>query len=207
MVVASLVQGILTVCIPFVADFGWEYVFGMRLFQGAAQGFINPCIFTLLAKWLPPCDRGFISIISGGGIVGTIVTMTLSGIIASSPVGWPGIFYFTGGLSIVWAFFVIWFCSNTPAQHPSISAEEKDFIELMPGSSSVGLPIPWRQIFRSKPFWAIMISQIVNTYGFNLMLSYIPSYIDAILVFDIKSVRIYVVESINVVRNFNLCCV
>lgn len=49
--------------------------------------------------------------------------------------GWPSIFYFIGGIGIVWS--VLWFFlgSNSPAACSRISEEEKAYIQNSLGQS------------------------------------------------------------------------
>lgn len=48
---------------------------------------------------------------------------------------------------------------------------------------------PWREIFTSMPVWAVTISHAGHNCGFWLLLSEMPSFINSVLKFDIKSVR------------------
>lgn len=178
----------LTICTPFVAPFGWKLTCVLRIFQGSAQGFINPSIQTLISKWLHPTERGYASLIYAGGICGTVVTLTLSGIIVSSPLGWPAVFFYTGGLGFLWALLFVIFGTNTPAEYKTISLEEKNFIQSMPGVSIEKLPTPWKKMLCSKPCWAIFIGYMTQNWSQITMIAYIPSYIYGILDFDIQSV-------------------
>ena len=50
-------------------------------------------------------------------------------------------------------------------------------------------PIPFKAIFTSVPFWAIMITHSCQNWGFYTLLSELPTYMNKILHFDIKEVR------------------
>lgn len=192
LILAVTISGCLTICVSFFAPYGWQYVCGLRFLQGLSQGFVNPCIHTIMSKWLHPNERYFASIVYSGGVIGIIVTFLLSGIIASSPfLGWPAIFYCSGGIAIVWTIIFAIFGSNSPADYKTISAVEREFIESMPGSTKKILSIPWTSIFSSKPCWTLFIVQGLETWGYITLLSTIPSYIDGILYFDIKSVSFF----------------
>ena len=49
-------------------------------------------------------------------------------------------------------------------------------------------PIPYKAIFTSVPFWAIMICHSAQNWGFYTLLSELPTYMSKILHFDIKEV-------------------
>lgn len=80
------------------------------------------------------CERelirvpGLIDIISGQAI-GNVVMLAVSGLIASSSLGWPGIFYISGGFGLVWTVVWIFLGSNSPEVDQRISAEEKEYIQ------------------------------------------------------------------------------
>lgn len=189
LLLAILGTAFLTMFTSLIAPLGWEWMCVSRFFQGIGQGFCFPCVHTLLAKWIPPSERELISVTFSGSILGTALMLGISGGIAASSIGWPGIFYVSGGICIVWSVAWFFLCANTPAECAGISKEERQFIDTMPGNTHQNLPIPWRHILASKPFWAILASQCTQNWVFVTLLSNIPSYIDGVLDYPISSVR------------------
>ena len=64
-----------------------------------------------------------------GTAIGTVISLVTSGLIASHPsLGWEGIFYLHGGLSLIWCVLWVVCVSDTPQKHPFISDTEKEFI-------------------------------------------------------------------------------
>lgn len=55
--------------------------------------------------------------------------MPISGFLAASSVGWPSIFYLFGALSILWSVSFFFLGADLPANHRSISEEEREYIE------------------------------------------------------------------------------
>lgn len=88
---------------------------------------------------------------------------------------------------ILWAFLGC----DSPSLSKGISKVELDFIESTKGVASNGQKkkTPWKQIFRSKAFWAILAVHSAQNWGFWTLLTEIPSYMKNVLKFDIKSVR------------------
>lgn len=64
-----------------------------------------------------------------GQAVGNVVMLAVSGIIASSSLGWPGIFYISGGCGLLWTIVWIFLGSNSPEVNTSISVAEKEYIQ------------------------------------------------------------------------------
>lgn len=180
---------VLTILTPLAAGWGWECLCAARVIQGLAQGFIYPSVHTLLARWVHPSERGLLSTFTYSGTqMGTVVMLAISGIIAASTVGWPGIFYISGGLTGVWTVVWLWLGCDSPAVSRRISPAEKAFIETTAGCSTSGETkvTPWRSILLSPPFWALMVAHSAQNWGFWTLLTEIPSYMKDVLKFDIK---------------------
>lgn len=62
-----------------------------------------------------------------GGPLGSVVMLATSGFIAEE-IGWPSIFYISGGAGIIWS--VVWFFygASSPEEDSKISLEEKTYI-------------------------------------------------------------------------------
>lgn len=65
-----------------------------------------------------------------GVYLGTIICLPITGIISKSSFGWPVTFYLIGGCGILWSAAWLCFGHNSPASHPSITAEERRYIEV-----------------------------------------------------------------------------
>ena len=50
------------------------------------------------------------------------------------------------------------------------------------------VPVPWKDIFTSKPFWAIFFSNIPQTYGFYTLLTELPKYLSNIMHYNLDEV-------------------
>lgn len=128
---------VLAVFTPLLArTLGAPGVIALRIVQGLSQGVVFPSTHTLLSRWAPASERGRIGTYCyAGSQFGTVLMLATSGFLASSPFGWPSIFYISGACGILWS--ILWFFvgGNSPADHKSISPEEKQFIESSLGSA------------------------------------------------------------------------
>ncbi|XP_046981812.1 sialin-like [Schistocerca americana] len=116
--------------------------------------------------------------------------MMTSGAIAQSAVGWPFIFYFFGGLSIICGAILFWFGENTPSQHKYISRAELTFIEESCKDVSreqEKFPTPWVSIFTSLPVFSLVVVTMTQNWGFFTLLTETPTYLSNVLGFDIES--------------------
>ncbi|XP_073846868.1 putative inorganic phosphate cotransporter [Musca autumnalis] len=188
---------ILTMLTPVAAEIGdWPLLLALRSVQGLCQGMIFPSTHTFLAKWAPAEERGrLVSYCYSGAQFGTVIMLSISGFIASSWMGWPSIFYVSGLAGLVWCLVWYYCSSSTPADHPSITPQERRYIE----SSSNGrrpsdagrlevaeMKTPWCRILSSLPFWTLLIVHCANNWGFWTLLTEIPTFLKNILGLDIR---------------------
>lgn len=101
----------------------------------------------------------------GGGVLGTVVTLPLTGIIIEK-LNWECGFF----IPAIFTFFVaiLWFIivSDSPSNHPWISKEEKDFLEkslnLKENSEKKKSMPPLGQMLLSPAFWALNLLHFGN---------------------------------------------
>lgn len=117
--------------------------------------------------------------------------LSVSGFIASSSLGWPSIFYVSGGIGVVWACLWILFGGNSPSEYGQISPEEKAFIENSLGNQEVTAkpPTPWKEMFTSVPFISLIVVHCGHNWGFWTLLTEMPTYMKNVLELDIKQVN------------------
>ncbi|KAG5879331.1 hypothetical protein JTB14_030194 [Gonioctena quinquepunctata] len=181
-----------------LSSFFWGYVLTQvpagqiaeRIIQGLMQGFIYPSIHHLISAWVPMSSRAKIAgFVYAGGPLGTVIVMPIAGFFAGSTMGWQTVFYLLGGIGLLWVVLFVICGSDSPLDHTSITKEELLFIQ--DGKSTTKkpekIPTPWKEIWKSKPFWAILICHFGDLWGFWTLLTEIPTYMEKILKFDIKS--------------------
>ncbi|KAH8340020.1 hypothetical protein KR067_006338, partial [Drosophila pandora] len=209
--VSTTVGGILCFFHPMAAESGVKSVCVLRVITGLVQGSVYPCVHTLLAKWVPRTERGFLTTgIYSGAQFGTAVILVSSGFIFESSMGWRGLFYISGGLNVAWALLFFWQGANEPATATRISQTEREYIESLTGSNSgsqVGrrkfffrlvlfknscfpfqsMSVPWRSIFTSPAFYGLLAAHCGFTWGFYTLLTEMPTYMSHVLQLDVKS--------------------
>ncbi|XP_012272716.1 putative inorganic phosphate cotransporter [Orussus abietinus] len=176
---------------PLAAHYGgWKGLVFCRIVAGLCQGAVLPTIHTLLSKWVPQEERGRLSaFLYSGGWIGNVISLLSSGVLAASDYGWPSCFYVWGGLTVLWSIVWCFLGKDSPADHPSIPHDEKEYIEISLGTVlEVGqVPsTPWRHMLTSSPFWALLVTQCAQTWGFWMLLTETPLYMNAILGFNIQ---------------------
>lgn len=124
--------------------------------------------------------------------MGTIIMLAISGAIAASSLGWPGIFYVSGGIGLVYSLFLYIYGNNSPFDCKLISMEDmEEYEQMTEDDNKVKPPTPWLGILTSMPFWSLLCAHMAGSWGFFLMIIEIPSIIHGLMDFDIQSVNIY----------------
>ncbi|XP_049308319.1 putative inorganic phosphate cotransporter isoform X2 [Bactrocera dorsalis] len=190
-----VLSALLALLTPLGVHLGdWQVLFGLRLCQGLLQGSTFASVHTLLSKWILVEERNSLGTFCYTGLpFGSVLMMLVSGWIASSTLGWPGIFYFAGLFSIIWGIVWYFFGANTPRDCKWMSEEERLYIEAAlvttskPEPENATMKTPWLKIFTSLPFWVLLLVQCAYTWGFWTMITEIPSYMKSILKQDIQS--------------------
>ncbi|ROT71001.1 putative sialin [Penaeus vannamei] len=100
--------------------------------------------------------------------------------------GWPSVFYLFGGLGILWGVFWFVLIHDRPEAHPRISAAELAHIQAFAGQTkrAEGVPLPWKDILMSLPFWGLLAGSLGYDYGFYTLLTELPTYLKNIQHFE-----------------------
>ncbi|KAH8421058.1 hypothetical protein KR222_006591 [Zaprionus bogoriensis] len=188
-----LINSVFAFLVPVAAREGGVYgLCAIRFIQGLGEGPIVPCTHALLAKWIPPNERSRMgAAVYAGAQFGTIISMPLSGLLAEYGFsgGWPSIFYVFGVVGTVWSIAFLILVFEDPTVHPRIDEREKRYInDSLWGSDVIkSPPIPFKAIMKSLPFYAILFAHMGHNYGYETLMTELPTYMKQVLRFSLKS--------------------
>ncbi|XP_017461028.1 PREDICTED: sialin-like, partial [Rhagoletis zephyria] len=166
----------------------------LRAIMGFGAGFSYPSFSALLAHWVPTHERNLLgAFIMGGGQMGTVLSNSVSGTILRYTT-WPWVFYTFGFFAALWILFFILLCYSDPESHPYLGDKEKDY--LMQHMGRLGrdhnLPaFPWLTVFKSKAMWVHICAQIGHDWGFYVMSTCFPKFLNDVLQLQILKTGIY----------------
>ncbi|XP_052747681.1 putative inorganic phosphate cotransporter isoform X3 [Galleria mellonella] len=184
--------GIVNLLVPVAAVHGnWIAVCACRIAMGLTQGLLYPCVHGFLGHWAPEAERSRLgTFVYAGAQLGTIIEMMTSSLLSASRWGWPSVFYVAGISCIAWSAAWVVLGSSTPGTSRWISKEERKYIETNAASNDIEshkkLSTPWKGIWTSLPFWAILIAHCGQSLGFWTLLTELPSYMSNVLKVNIK---------------------
>ncbi|KAL1452530.1 hypothetical protein WDU94_006753 [Cyamophila willieti] len=193
--VGILLTALFTLLSPLAAHAGAWWFMLVRFLEGLGEGTTFPGLNQMLAQWIPLTERGRVgSFVFAGIMAGSMASSAISGFILHWTNNyWPLVFYFFGGLSLLW--YLIWniICYNDPGSHPWISQKEKDYLEKELGGLSRRKdlpPTPWRDIAMSPPVIALVVAQLGHDWGLFTISTDLPKYMHSVLKFNVASVSI-----------------
>ncbi|XP_073832864.1 major Facilitator Superfamily Transporter 17 [Musca autumnalis] len=174
---------------PAGADIHYGVLIALRSIQGCASGLTWPAMYAVVGYWIPLIERSrFMSSFQGFSI-GTGLTFVLGGFITKR-FGWQYVFYTTGSLGMLWCVFWYLLAYNTPQEHPRITKDELEYIEINISSEmkkSLGKKVPWKDIITSKPALAIAITTFGRIWVHYVFIINGPNFMKNILCFDYEA--------------------
>ncbi|XP_004373805.1 vesicular glutamate transporter 3 isoform X3 [Trichechus manatus latirostris] len=133
---AIFLTSTLNMFIPSAARVHYGCVMCVRILQGLVEGVTYPACHGMWSKWAPPLERSRLATISFcGSYAGAVVAMPLAGVLVQY-IGWSSVFYIYGMFGIIWYMFWLLQAYECPAAHPTISNEERTYIETTIGEGA-----------------------------------------------------------------------
>ena len=119
--------------------------------------------------------------------------MPLSGLLAEYGFdgGWPSIFYIFGLIGVIWSIVFIWTVNECPSVCHRINDRERKYImSSLWGTATVSSPpVPYKAIVFSMPFYAILLAHMGQNYGYETLMTELPTYMKQVLRYSLKAVR------------------
>lgn len=149
----------------------------LRGLLGLGEGMHFPAVHSLVSRWFPPREQTRAIGFAWTGIaVGNIVALLLSTWITARW-GWPWVFYSFAVVGGLW--LLSW-----------IALVRRDPEARVAGHGSAE-PLPWRNVLRRGPVWALMIAMFANNWTYFLFLSWLPTYMMKVHGFSIREMGVY----------------
>ncbi|XP_022083703.1 vesicular glutamate transporter 1-like isoform X2 [Acanthaster planci] len=192
---AIFMSSVLNLFIPLACHVHYSLVIVIRVLQGLIEGVEYPACHGMWSKWAPPLERSMLATIAfSGSYAGAVFGMPVAGLLTEYA-GWPSVFYVFGCCGIVWFGFFMYLIYEKPSTHPTISAEERTYIEESIGETLTMLPMkfletPWKSFFTSLPVYAIIVANFCRSWTFYLLLTGQPSYFEQVFHYEISQVGI-----------------
>jgi MFS transporter, ACS family, glucarate transporter len=150
----------------------------VRLLVGAANAPIFPVTTGLIEGWFPPGRWALPNSVTSSGLalgqaaLGPIVTALIV------RYGWRESFYILAPLGVVAGLWWYWYARDRPAQHPSITREEVEFIDAgrsqLPATAA---PPSWRAALVNRDVLILAASYFCLNYVFFTFSQWLFTYL------------------------------
>lgn len=148
----------------------------LRFLVGAFESMTFPATASINSRWIPRSEFGRAHTFSISGItIGQMIAYPLTTWIILHG-SWQSVFYLNALFGFLWA--AVWWrhAADTPAQHPRITAEERDYIAAhLPPRTTAQLPLSL--IFTSWPLLTVAFAYMCFAYIGWLFLFWFPTYL------------------------------
>ncbi|KAF0522628.1 MFS general substrate transporter [Gigaspora margarita] len=162
-----------------------------RICLGIGEGVTFSSISSLITKWFPPKERSrATSSVVVSIFIGMTIALPISNMLGSSQFGWESIFWVFAIVGFIWSVVWQFYGKSDPRDYSGISKEELDWIlesksstysednfeHYQSGSREYIHKIPWKLIFSRREVWAILLGELFNSWGFFILLNWLPIF-------------------------------
>lgn len=180
---------LMTILTPAAATSNFTLLLVARAFLGLGEGVAMPAMNNMMSRWVPSQERSrSLSAVYSGMYGGSVVGLWMCPCLIAQ-FGWPSVFYFFGGIGFIWWVFWQYFVSASPDKSKTISQRELKYLQEVRGAQKrpVGLDgVPWGRIFKEPATWAIIVAHFCVTWGYFVLLSWLPTYFTKALGFPFE---------------------
>ncbi len=146
--------------------------FGVGLFESVSF----PAYASLNSRWIPRYEYGRAQTVSlSGAHLGQTLAYPLTTWLVVT-FSWPAVFYFNAFLGVLWLVAWLAFATNTPAEHPGISKEERDEIEANLAPRPSVAVSPWSML-KEPQVLLLSLAYLCTVYGLWMIILWMPTYL------------------------------
>ncbi|NXJ11396.1 S17A9 protein, partial [Odontophorus gujanensis] len=165
--------GFLTFITPLLTQITSAHLVFMtssRFLMGLLQGVYFPSLASLLSQRVQESERAFTySTVGTGSQFGTLV-IGAAGSLLLDWYGWESVFYFSGLLTLLWVYCT---CKYLLTEKDLVIPIDYLVRGILISRQS---KVPWKQLFKKAPIWAVIIAQLCTASTFFTLLSWLPTF-------------------------------
>eukprot|EP00210_Caulerpa_lentillifera_P004567 g4357.t1 len=180
-----LLWSIGTFLAPSAAHLGFLMLCASRVLVGLAEGLSPSSATSVLSKQVPAGERSrAVATVFGGLDLGSAIGLLLCGPLIRH-YGWPSVFHIFAISGFVW-------CLGWPFLKPNLrdatiwrsksKVEKLKFFE----ENKLKTKVPWKEILKSGPVWAIIAAHFCYNWGYFTLLAWLPSFFELALHLNVQ---------------------
>ena len=184
------VWSLATFVTPAAAHTSFGLLIAARVLLGLGEAVNFPAIYSLTARWMPQHERArALSLNFSGMYLGTVTALIVSPAIITA-FGWPALFYVSSAAGVFWLVAWMYWAGDGPEKTEDTSRPDESVVQA---GSEPERPaqVPWRRIAREPAVWAIVLAHFCSNFGYNILLLWLPTYLNHTFGVTISRVGIY----------------
>lgn len=147
----------------------------IRFCVGMFESVSFPGYASLNSRWIPRAEFGRAQTISlSGAYLGQTLSYPLTTWLVLT-FSWPMAFYFNAVVGVIWLIAWLAFATNTPAEHPKITAAELHEIETNLAARPGPSLSPWIAL-KAPQVLLLSLSYLCLVYGLWMIVLWLPTY-------------------------------
>ena len=148
----------------------------IRFCVGLCESVSFPAYAALNSRWIPRHEYGRAQTVSlSGAHLGQAFAYPLTSWLVLT-FSWPVVFYVNALLGGVWLIAWLAFATNTPAEHPKISAIELQEIEANLAPRPASVVSPWA-VLKFPQVLLLSLAYLCMVYGLWIIILWMPTYL------------------------------
>ncbi|XP_040494514.1 solute carrier family 17 member 9 isoform X3 [Ursus americanus] len=170
-VLSASAWGFITAATPLLAHLSSAHLVFMtfsRILTGLLQGVYFPALTSLLSQKVRESERAFTySAVGAGSQFGTLVTGAMGSLLLDW-YGWPSVFYFSGGLTLLWVCYVYRShpgLGRLGARPAGVQAHQSSLETAFPKALRLGWVfnvVPWLVAIPASLFSGFLSDHLIN---------------------------------------------
>ena len=149
----------------------------LRFLVGACESVSFPTAASLNSRWIPRSEYGRAQTVTiSGAALGQLVAYPSTAWIIEN-FSWQTVFYFNAALGFAWMALWLWYATDTPREHASVSQAELREIEAGLASKAEPASVPLWSIVRTSSVISLCSSYMLFGFIVWIFILWFPSYL------------------------------
>jgi sugar phosphate permease len=164
-----------------------------RFLFGVGEAGAFPIATRSLSRWMLPTERGYAQgLTHAGSRLGAALTPPIA-VLLITLYGWRAPFFVFGALGLLWAAVWYFYYRDTPEEHRSVNAAEREMIHRALGGprSRTSRSVPWRRILTNANLGILSLMYALYGYCLAVYLDWLPKYLNEHRGFSLKEMGFY----------------
>jgi len=164
-----------------------------RFLFGVSEAGAFPIATRSLSRWMLPTERGYAQgLTRAGSRLGAAFTPPIV-VLLIAAYGWRTPFFLFGAAGMLWALVWYLYYRDTPEEHRSVNAAEREMIHRALGGPRPGTSrsVPWARIFSNRNLWVLSLMYAFYGYCLAVYIDWFPKYLNEHRGFNLKEMGFY----------------